>query len=58
MTPLLQKPSARAQSYSKRQDVSSQRAREVLDWKPRSTEEMIVAMADSMSAHGVVQPRT
>lgn len=51
-------PTARpmVNELGKRQDVSSKKAREVLGWKPRSTEEMIVAMADSMIAHGVVTP--
>jgi dihydroflavonol-4-reductase len=38
----------------KRQDVSSALAREVLGFKPRSLEEMVVAMGESMIAHGVV----
>lgn len=38
----------------KRQDVSCRRARQVLGWRPRPLEEMIVAMADSMIVHGVV----
>jgi nucleoside-diphosphate-sugar epimerase len=46
-----------ASELGKRQDVSSQRARELLGWKPRSVEEMTVAMAQSMIAHGVVAPR-
>ncbi|MEO7733408.1 MAG: hypothetical protein ABIY55_20770 [Kofleriaceae bacterium] len=50
-----------ANELGKRQDVSSKRAREMLGFKPRSAEEMILAMADSMIAHGVVAtptPRT
>jgi dihydroflavonol-4-reductase len=43
-----------ANELGKRQDVSSKRARDLLGWKSRSAEEMIVAMADSMIAHGVV----
>ena len=43
-----------ANELGKRQDVSSQRAREVLGFRPRSTEELVTAMADSMIAHGVV----
>ena len=43
-----------AKELGKRQDVSSKRAREVLGYKPRSADEMILAMADSMIAHGVV----
>lgn len=42
-----------AGELGRRQDVSSARAREVLGWKPRATEEMVVAMADSMIAHGL-----
>lgn len=38
----------------KRQDVSSQRARQLLGWRPRPLDEMIIAMADSMIVHGVV----
>ena len=38
----------------KRQDVSSRRARQLLGWRPRPLEEMVVAMADSMIVHGVV----
>jgi len=43
-----------AGELGKRQDVSSARARELLGFAPRSTEEMLLAMADSMIAHGVV----
>jgi dihydroflavonol-4-reductase len=43
-----------ASELGKRQDVSAAKAQKVLGWKPRSTEEMITAMADSMIAHGVV----
>lgn len=38
----------------KRQDVSSLRARQLLGWRPRPLDEMIIAMADSMIVHGVV----
>ena len=38
----------------KRQDVSSQRARTVLDWKPRDLETMLIDMAESMIKYGVV----
>jgi nucleoside-diphosphate-sugar epimerase len=41
----------------KRQDVSSQRAQEVLSWKPRDLETMVVAMGESMLAHGIVKPQ-
>jgi nucleoside-diphosphate-sugar epimerase len=37
-----------------RQDVSSERARRVLGWKPRGLEEMVVDMAESLIRHGVV----
>lgn len=43
-----------ASELGKRQDVSSARARDVLGWRPRSAEEMIVAMGESMIAHGIV----
>jgi dihydroflavonol-4-reductase len=43
-----------ANELGKRQDVSNRRARAVLGYEQRSAEEMIVAMADSMIAHGVV----
>ncbi len=38
----------------KRQDLSNARAREVLGWKPRGLEEMVVAMGESLIANGVV----
>ncbi|GAB4563387.1 MAG: aldehyde reductase [Haliangiales bacterium] len=38
----------------KRQDVSNQRARELLGWEPRKLEEMVVSMGESMIEHGVV----
>ena len=44
-----------AGELGKRQDVSSARAREVLGWTPRGVEEMIVAMGESMIAHGIVR---
>lgn len=43
-----------AAELGKRQDVSSERARQLLGWTPRSTEEMTLAMAESMLEHGVV----
>jgi nucleoside-diphosphate-sugar epimerase len=43
-----------ARELGKRQDVSSKRARELLGWQPKPIADMIVAMADSMIAHGVV----
>jgi nucleoside-diphosphate-sugar epimerase len=43
-----------ARELGKRQDVSSTRARQLLGWKPRGVEEMIVAMGESMIAHGIV----
>jgi len=39
----------------KRQDVSSQRARAVLDWKPRDLQTMVVDMAESMIKNGMVK---
>jgi len=47
-----------AGELGKRQDVSSKLARDLLGFAARSTEEMVVAMADSMIAHGVVTPPT
>ena len=41
----------------KRQDVSSERARKVLGWKPRDLETMVVDMAESMIQLGIVKPR-
>ncbi|MEM9489106.1 MAG: aldehyde reductase [Myxococcota bacterium] len=38
----------------KRQDVSNTRIIETLDWQPRSVEEMVVSMGESMIEHGVV----
>jgi nucleoside-diphosphate-sugar epimerase len=40
----------------KRQDVSSQRARQVLGFQPRDVETMVVDMADSMIQLGIVTP--
>jgi nucleoside-diphosphate-sugar epimerase len=40
--------------YDRRQDVSSERARSVLGWKPRGLEEMVVDMAESLIRHRVV----
>ena len=40
--------------YDRRQDVSSERARSVLGWKPRGLEEMVVDMAESLIRYGVV----
>lgn len=42
------------QELGKRQDVSSERARELLGFSPRSLEEAVTSMADSMIRHGVV----
>jgi dihydroflavonol-4-reductase len=42
------------QELGKRQDVSNQRARELLGWKPRGLEEMVVAMGESMIEHKLV----
>jgi nucleoside-diphosphate-sugar epimerase len=41
----------------KRQDVSSDRARQVLGWRPRNLETMVVDMAESMIQLGVVKAR-
>ena len=38
----------------KRQDISNERARRVLGWKPRGLEEMVVDMAESLIRHGAV----
>lgn len=38
----------------KRQDLSTQKARELLGFRPRSLEEMVVAMGESMIAHKIV----
>ena len=38
----------------KRQDLSNKRARDVLGFAPRSLEEMVVSMAESLIEHGVV----
>jgi len=37
-----------------RWDVSNERIKRVLGWKPRSVEEMVVAMGESLIEHGVV----
>ncbi len=37
-----------------RREVSSKRAENVLNWKPRSLEEMVVSMGESLIEHGVV----
>lgn len=39
---------------NQRQDISNKRIREVLGWKPRSLEDMVVSMGESMIQHGVV----
>lgn len=41
----------------KRQNVSTQKARQVLGFAPRSLEEMVVAMGESMIERGVVRAR-
>ncbi len=38
-----------------RQDISNAQIKEILGWKPRSLEEMVVAMGNSLIEHGVVQ---
>jgi nucleoside-diphosphate-sugar epimerase len=37
-----------------RQDVSNERIRKVLGWQPRSLDEMVAAMGESMIEQGVV----
>ncbi len=39
----------------KRQDVSHQRATELLGWHPRPLDEMVTSMGESMIQHGVVR---
>jgi dihydroflavonol-4-reductase len=39
----------------KRQDVSCERARRVLGWKPRDVETMVIDMAESMIQQGIVK---
>ena len=39
------------------QHVDTSRIRTVLGWQPRGLEEMVVSMADSMIAHGIVAPK-
>ena len=38
----------------KRTEISNARIKEVLAWKPRGLEDMVVTMAESMIEHGVV----
>ncbi len=45
------------QELGKRQDLSTRKAREVLGFSPRSLEEMVVAMGESMIERGVVRAR-
>jgi len=42
------------QELGKRQDLSNARARDVLGFRPRTLEDMVVAMGESMIEHGVV----
>lgn len=42
------------QELGKRQDLSNRRARDVLGWNPRSLDDMVVAMGESMIKLGVV----
>ncbi|MEZ4429328.1 MAG: aldehyde reductase [Nannocystaceae bacterium] len=42
------------QELGLRQDISNAKIRAVLDWRPRGVEEMVVAMGESLIAHGVV----
>jgi nucleoside-diphosphate-sugar epimerase len=46
-----------AQELGKRQDLSNQKARQVLGFAPHSLEEMVVAMGESMIERGVVRAR-
>jgi nucleoside-diphosphate-sugar epimerase len=39
---------------SYRREVTSARAKAVLGWKPRTLEEMVVSMGESMIEHGIV----
>ena len=41
-------------SLDKREDISNAQIKEALGWKPRSLEEMVVDMGESMITHGVV----
>ena len=41
-------------SLGRRYEISNERIKEVLAWKPRGREEMVVSMAESMIKHGVV----
>ncbi|MCP5053832.1 MAG: aldehyde reductase, partial [bacterium] len=43
-----------AGNLGKRTDFSNERIREVLDWKPRPLEEMVVSMGESLIENGVV----
>jgi nucleoside-diphosphate-sugar epimerase len=44
------------QEVGKRMDLDTSRIRKVLGFKPRPLEEMVVAMGESLIAHGVVGP--
>jgi dihydroflavonol-4-reductase len=41
-------------SLGEKKNISNEKIRRELNWKPRSVEEMTVSMADSMIRHGVV----
>ena len=38
----------------RKENISSARAQEILGWRPRPLDDMVVAMADSMIEYGVV----
>lgn len=42
------------QELGRRQDMSSDQARKLLGWQPRSLKDMVVSMGESMIEHGVV----
>jgi dihydroflavonol-4-reductase len=44
------------QEVGKRMDLDTSRIRNVLGFRPRSLEEMVVSMGESLIAHGVVSP--
>lgn len=45
---------SRVNNLGERSDISNAHIKKVLHWKPRSLEEMVVAMGESMIEHGVV----
>jgi dihydroflavonol-4-reductase len=40
---------------NKPQDISTERIRTVLGWEPRSKEDAIISMAESMIKHGLIK---